>query len=884
VTTYGYDANSNRNAVTDPQNHLTNITYDALDRVQSVTYSQSTGKGPRSYNYGYDPEGNITSVDETVLLDAPELITRRYTRSYDKRDRLTSATDPFKHTVKFDYDAANNLTSLTDAANNPIGYSYDALNRVQTVTLANQSATINYQWQADGLLKQVSYPSGMQRDYLYDAADRLTKVTNHINTTESEEFAYTYDANSNRATETRNQNGRLNRSISYDYDLLDRLTSANYTTVGQRPADPAPGQSASYNEGTRLNGFDYDKVGNRKKATVQDRTTTITLTTNSEGVTSESRQIADGTLVTTTGTFNDLNQLTQLSSDAAGSVATNYNYDRNGNLTSASQNNQVISSFEYDCRDQLRRVLNGSSQEIAAYDYNFDRQRTGKTVGGVPLTFVYAGDQVINEYGLNDQLVNRYDLSAGEVVRAQFAGEGERYYFSDGQGSITSLAQQTQSPPASLTARYEYDAWGQSLASSGASYNSIGYTGQRFDGETGLMPLGNGERYYSPFTGSFIQQDSFTGMAMMAQSMNRYAYAVNNPLRFRDRNGNNPEESWGDYFKNRLSESVELWNDFALGIGDSFEKAGKGIANAIENPGEAAVGMWTGTKQWAKEVKEIAFHPMLTGEVLGAYAMENPKAFMRGLGETGGDLIIAEAGGKVVSPIVKPLTAPLKAVATRALTETVSRIAETGVGRATAGAVREGLTRVGTTLRPLTQTVKQGVREAGERLNPFNYRVNPNKLGVGLGSLEKIGKQAAKDVLKDEARLVETGRKFGPEPGTPEPDWGAVVREFEGEPPADMMRPHGHHTVFKEGRGQSMQGYVNESKDILEHYEIDWYRGRENLGWAPNKNHSTAAAKAVRDALLDAHQKVGTREAIVDALSRMKEHFRNDTISTLYDK
>ena len=588
VTTYGYDANSNRNAVTDPQNHLTNISYDALDRVQSVTYSQSTGKGPRSYNYGYDPEGNITSVDETVSLDAPELVTRRYTRSYDQRDRLITATDPFKHTVTFDYDAANNVRSLTDAASNPIVYSYDALNRVQTVTLANQSATINYQWQADGLLKQVSYPSGMSRDYTYDAADRLTKITNHINTTESEEFTYTYDANANRATETRNQNGRLNRSITYNYDLLDRLTSANYTTLGNRPADPAPGQSASYTEGTRLNGFDYDKVGNRSLATVQDRTTTITLTTNNEGVTSESRQNADGSIVRTTGHFNDLNQLTRLSSDATGSVDTTYNYDRNGNLISASQNDQVISSFEYDCRDQLRRVLNGSSQEIGVYDYDFDRQRTGKTVGGVPLTYVYARDQVINEYGLNNQLVNRYDLSAGEVVRAQFSGEGERYYFSDGQGSVTSLAQLTQSPPASVTARYEYDAWGQSLASSGASYNSIGYTGQRFDGETGLMPLGNGERYYSPFTGSFIQQDSFTGMAMMAQSMNRYAYAMNNPLRFMDRSGHDPDaiQQWFRDTRKLLTDEGEhlgWWTNaylnYALGMSQAGYSTIKGVYN-----------------------------------------------------------------------------------------------------------------------------------------------------------------------------------------------------------------------------------------------------------------------------------------------------------------
>ena len=122
-------------------------------------------------------------------------------------------------------------------------------------------------------------------------------------------------------------------------------------------------------------------------------------------------------------------------------MPTVYGYDRNGNLTTTTQNNQTVASYEYDGRDQLRRVMNGASQEVARYDYDFDRQRLAKTVGGVSLEYVYGGDQVVNEYGANNQLANRYDLGAGEVLRAEFGGEGERYYFSDGQGSVTSLAQ-----------------------------------------------------------------------------------------------------------------------------------------------------------------------------------------------------------------------------------------------------------------------------------------------------------------------------------------------------------------------------------------------------------------------------------------------------------
>ena len=545
VTNYDYDENSNRTQITDARGKHTTIGYDALDRMQSVAYDPTILTGPRHFDYAYDPEGNLTGVNETTFLGGANPVTRTYSRTYDSRDRLLTATDPYDHKVTFEFDAADNLKSITDAVNKRTQYSYDSHNRLQSVILPGQSASVDYTWAADGLLKKVAYPSGMQREYAYDPADRLLSVNNHVNTTESDEFVYTYDPNSNRKTETRRQNGLVARSITYDYDLLDRLTSADYSIAAQRPADPPAGQSVSYTEGTALTGFDYDEVGNRKTSTVRDRTTTITLTTDTNGNTTESRQNGDGQLTTTTATFDDLNRLTQLSSDAAGNVPTVYGYDRNGNLTSTSQNSQVVNSYEYDGRDQLRRVVNGASQELARYDYNFDRQRLTKTVGGASLTYVYGGDQVLNEYGANNLLANRYDVGSGEVVRGELGGEGERYYFSDAQGSITSLARLGQSPAASLTARYEYDAWGSYLGSSGASYNSIGYTGQRFDAETGLMPLGNGERYYSPGIGSFIQQDSFTGMAMMAQSLNRYSYAHNNPMRFSDPTGHLADENRG---------------------------------------------------------------------------------------------------------------------------------------------------------------------------------------------------------------------------------------------------------------------------------------------------------------------------------------------------
>jgi RHS repeat-associated protein len=88
--------------------------------------------------------------------------------------------------------------------------------------------------------------------------------------------------------------------------------------------------------------------------------------------------------------------------------------------------------------------------------------------------------------------------------------------------------------------RSEYDAFGLQTGGNGSS-NSIGYTGQRLDNETGLMALGNGERYYSPNYARFIQQDSWLGNSSMPQSLNRFSYVYNNPFKYHDPSGNLPE-------------------------------------------------------------------------------------------------------------------------------------------------------------------------------------------------------------------------------------------------------------------------------------------------------------------------------------------------------
>ena len=172
----------------------------------------------------------------------------------------------------------------------------------------------------------------------------------------------------------------------------------------------------------------------------------------------------------------------------------------------------------------------------------------------------------MNEYQ-SSNLTASYTVGAGEIIKSEFSNGENNYHFTDASGSVTSLANAS----GVLTARNDYDAFGLQSSSSQTA-NSIGYTGQRLDSETGLMALGNGERYYSPSYARFIQQDSVSGSSMMPQTMNRFAYANGNPHRYTDPSGHDGviadklKDNNVNYNPNTGSENLDWW----LRYGRSF--------------------------------------------------------------------------------------------------------------------------------------------------------------------------------------------------------------------------------------------------------------------------------------------------------------------------
>jgi hypothetical protein len=100
------------------------------------------------------------------------------------------------------------------------------------------------------------------------------------------------------------------------------------------------------------------------------------------------------------------------------------------------------------------------------------------------------------------------------------------------------------------------------------------------------------------------------------------------------------------------------------------------------------------------------------------------------------------------------------------------------------------------------------------------------------------------------------------------------LRKEVGDPPADMVNPHAHHILFKEGLGPAQKALVKEGQALLRRYGIDPIWGLENLVWAPNRivgQHDIEALRKVVEKLKLVEDFGGSYNDIVEALEVLGE-------------
>ena len=110
-----------------------------------------------------------------------------------------------------------------------------------------------------------------------------------------------------------------------------------------------------------------------------------------------------------------------------------------------------------------------------------------------------------------------------DEIYAQINSSGTTSYLRDGLNSTVAVTNGS----AATTENYSYSPYGDSVGT-GTSSTPLQYTGRENDGATGLYYYR--ARYYSPQLGRFIAEDPIG----IGGGTNYYAYAMGNPVSFRD--------------------------------------------------------------------------------------------------------------------------------------------------------------------------------------------------------------------------------------------------------------------------------------------------------------------------------------------------------------
>jgi RHS repeat-associated protein len=217
---------------------------------------------------------------------------------------------------------------------------------------------------------------------------------------------------------------------------------------------------------------------------------------------------------------------------ATGAISEEYGYNPRGNLAQIKTGGTIARTFQWDGADRLIGATAGGT--TLGMQYDVDGRRVQLSASGVITNYLWDtttryGD-VLLESGSNGAFKTSYVLGSGELISQKRGANPREYYLLDGQGSVRGLTSDT----GTLTQEYAYDTAG-SLTSGDATKSAYLYTGQQYDAATELYSLR--ARYYSPQQGRFLSMDKWPVDFKTPIELNRYVYAVSNPVSYNDPSG-----------------------------------------------------------------------------------------------------------------------------------------------------------------------------------------------------------------------------------------------------------------------------------------------------------------------------------------------------------
>jgi len=579
----------------------TEIEFDALSRVYSITKKDPFGVLLSSERTLYDSLGNKACEVHDRILDGKLIGSQKMQWIYGPMGRLEEEVDisdsQLENRTRYSYNSLGKMTSKCFSGSaTPINYTYNKKGWLHKIEAQNSkkelqiSNSYSYDCKGNILAAQSLHEKLVERtynafnqvtkeeitdgegyytlQYSYDKKGRLKKVILPDNS----KISYTYDAIFGREVNRISARGDILYTHTYDqYDSQGRLQNENcigYTGSKEHTYDLNGRKISSKNEyfseqyvrdslgrliEVKGNMHDEYLYNSLSQLTSEKRTDTKTYLYDSL----DNRIKAGNNELT----YNSQNQLTSYSN-------AEFSYDTHGNLLRKVLDGDEI-RFESNILSQVISIEK-ADQTALTFSYDpFGRLLVEKHVDMksknkkalTTLRYFYLDNQEIGTLSRagNIETLKIPGLQGDElaVTSVAFEIKGDTYVpLHDIGGNVVSLIHPQSRE---IIESYQYTAFGE-----GTIYNSFGdveedslvgnpwrFAEKRFDQESSLVLFGL--RFYDPTTGRWISQDP----AGYIDGPNLYAYLHNNPLNHLDRFGLATEANSQNKFEGYFYGEVE---------------------------------------------------------------------------------------------------------------------------------------------------------------------------------------------------------------------------------------------------------------------------------------------------------------------------------------
>ena len=569
---YQYDPNGNLVKAFDGKNQETQYDYDALNRISRISHVPTN----TTTVYQYDSLDNLVSVTdpeqqetlysrnaygEVLIQNSPD--TGITSMTYDSAGNIKTKIDANGNIGSYEYYANNVLRNISYQDGSyiefdiPVGYGNDSTSvesnthgRISKQTslqiftdnqeslqsdkfaydiygnvvrhefsLNTSSYTIEYEYDLDGNLVKMLYPSGREVEFILNANGRpVNTISNYQESSielidDSQSVSYypfgplhrltyknsvIYTQYLNRDYRPISYGYRQGNSIFYYYNRVLYDKNSNIRGI-YNIRNSGLSSNFTYDSLDRLRGviddndnyeFEYDDNGNRTSLNLSGNFTEYLIQSNS-------------------------NRIQEITSDEGTTIL---DYDSVGN-----SRNRGYYNFQYNEMNRLETVEN-NSVEISRYSYDANSRRIHKaSLMSGNMTFIY---------DVNNQLIAEID-EFGNSIREYIYWENSPMVMFDGDNNVPYFyAKDHLHTPHKLIDDSGNIAWSAIYTPFGeATINSdsivtqpLRYPGQYYDEETGLHY--NWHRYYDPTLGRYITSDPIG----INGGLNTYAYADGNPI------------------------------------------------------------------------------------------------------------------------------------------------------------------------------------------------------------------------------------------------------------------------------------------------------------------------------------------------------------------